>query len=78
MSKKQRATLIAELNALPPDALRVLLATGKLVGEGFDDFGLMTGLPDAVKSATQIMRIPAPLLCFWMGASDLNQSEVQD
>jgi superfamily II DNA or RNA helicase len=36
MSKKQRSTLIAELNALPPDAPRVLLATGKLVGEGFD------------------------------------------
>lgn len=36
MSKKQRATLIAELNPLPPDAPRVLLATGKLVGEGFD------------------------------------------
>jgi superfamily II DNA or RNA helicase len=36
IAKKQRATLIAELNALPPDAARVLLATGKLVGEGFD------------------------------------------
>ena len=36
ISKKQRATLIAELGALPPDARRVLLATGKLVGEGFD------------------------------------------
>ena len=36
MSKKQRATLIAALDALPPDAPRVLLATGKLVGEGFD------------------------------------------
>lgn len=36
ISKKQRATLIAELNALLPDAPRVLLATGKLVGEGFD------------------------------------------
>lgn len=32
----QRANLIGELNALPPDAPRVLLATGKLVGEGFD------------------------------------------
>ena len=31
LSKKQRAILIAELNALPPDAPRVLLATGKLV-----------------------------------------------
>jgi superfamily II DNA or RNA helicase len=36
MSKKQRATLIAELDALSPDAPRILLATGKLVGEGFD------------------------------------------
>jgi len=36
MSKKQRATLITELGALPPDEPRVLLATGKLVGEGFD------------------------------------------
>ncbi len=36
MSRKQRATLVAELDALPPDAPRVLLSTGKLVGEGFD------------------------------------------
>lgn len=36
MSKKQRAMSISELDALPPDAPRVLLATGKLVGEGFD------------------------------------------
>ena len=36
MSKKQRAALINELNALPPEAPRILLATGKLIGEGFD------------------------------------------
>lgn len=36
MPKKQRTALIAELEALPPDAPRVLLSTGKLVGEGFD------------------------------------------
>ena len=36
MSKKQRAALIATLDALSPEAPRVLLATGKLVGEGFD------------------------------------------
>jgi len=36
LSKKQRSILIAELEALPADAPRVLLATGKLVGEGFD------------------------------------------
>ncbi|WP_331457898.1 DEAD/DEAH box helicase family protein [Burkholderia sp. MSMB1552] len=36
LSKKQRAALITELDALPPDAPRILLATGRLVGEGFD------------------------------------------
>ncbi|VAX07885.1 Putative helicase [hydrothermal vent metagenome] len=36
MSKKQRAVVTGELDALPPDAPRILLATGKLVGEGFD------------------------------------------
>ncbi|WP_311767269.1 TOTE conflict system archaeo-eukaryotic primase domain-containing protein [Burkholderia cenocepacia] len=36
MSKKQRSLVIAELEALPADAPRVILATGKLVGEGFD------------------------------------------
>ena len=36
MSKKQRIALTDELAALPPDVSRVLLATGKLIGEGFD------------------------------------------
>ncbi|MGH8191538.1 MAG: TOTE conflict system archaeo-eukaryotic primase domain-containing protein, partial [Rhodanobacteraceae bacterium] len=36
MSKKQRTALLAELGALPSGAPRILLATGKLVGEGFD------------------------------------------
>jgi superfamily II DNA or RNA helicase len=36
MSKKKRTKLIAELNELAPEMPRVLLATGKLVGEGFD------------------------------------------
>ncbi len=36
MSRKQRDALVATLDALPPDAPRILLATGRLVGEGFD------------------------------------------
>lgn len=36
MSKKQRLALVADLDALPSGAPRVLLSTGKLVGEGFD------------------------------------------
>lgn len=34
--KKQRISRMHELESLPPDVPRVLLATGKLVGEGFD------------------------------------------
>lgn len=36
LSKKQRGAVMDRLNALPPDVPRILLATGKLVGEGFD------------------------------------------
>lgn len=36
MSRKQRTAVVAALDGLPPDTPRVLLATGKLVGEGFD------------------------------------------
>lgn len=36
MSRKQRTAVVADMDGLPPDAPRVLLATGKLVGEGFD------------------------------------------
>jgi superfamily II DNA or RNA helicase len=36
MSRKDRNTLLDALDALPPDAPRVLLATGRLIGEGFD------------------------------------------
>ena len=36
MAKKQRTELIKKLNGLPNDVPRILLATGRLVGEGFD------------------------------------------
>ena len=36
MSKKQRAKLVAGLDALPTDRPRFLLASGRLAGEGFN------------------------------------------
>jgi hypothetical protein len=33
-----------------------------------NDFGVVADLPD---TATRILRIPAPLLCYWMGESEL-------
>ncbi len=36
MSRRQRSETVEALDALPPDTPRVVLATGRLVGEGFD------------------------------------------
>ena len=54
------------------------IARGYVVTKSLDDFGPMQGLPvsaaesvpGAPIAATQIMRIPAPLLCYWMGATE--------
>lgn len=50
------------------------IARGYVVTKSLDDFGPMQGLPssapDAPGGAAQIMRIPAPLLCYWMGATE--------
>jgi predicted AAA+ superfamily ATPase len=50
------------------------IARGYVVTKSLDDFGLMTAPQPARGSGqtpTQIMRIPAPLLCYWMGATEL-------
>lgn len=58
------------------------IARGYVVTKSLDDFGPMQGVPvsaaespGATKVATQIMRVPAPLLCYWMGATELPAGE---
>lgn len=51
------------------------IARGYVVTKSLDDFGLLRGLPgdsaaETPTTAPQIMRVPAPLLCYWMGASE--------
>jgi hypothetical protein len=64
MSRKQRAALVAGLDALAPDAPRVLLATGKLVGEGFDhpplDTLVLAHAGVLERHAAAVRRSPAP------------------
>lgn len=42
MGKKQRQTIQERIHSIPMDAERVILATGRFVGEGFDDARLDT------------------------------------
>jgi superfamily II DNA or RNA helicase len=42
MGKRQRAALLEKLKAVPEDEQRVILATGRYIGEGFDDARLDT------------------------------------
>jgi len=42
MGKKQRDAVAAEIGAVPEDQQRVILATGRYIGEGFDDARLDT------------------------------------
>ena len=51
------------------------ISRGYVVTKSLDDFGLLAGLPTQTDEGhapvTQIMRIPAPLLCYWMGATEV-------
>ncbi|HYN25796.1 MAG TPA: DEAD/DEAH box helicase family protein [Pyrinomonadaceae bacterium] len=42
MGKKQRDALTSEISAVPEDQRRVIIATGRYIGEGFDDARLDT------------------------------------
>ncbi len=47
------------------------LARGYVVTKSLDDFGVLPSAPSTAQATTHIMRIPAPLLCYWMGAHEL-------
>jgi len=53
------------------------ITRGYVVTQSLADFGTMQGLPvsatDARSPVTQIMRVPAPLLCYWMGATEASE-----
>lgn len=47
-----------------------------VVTKSLDDFGALTKLPSANTQGNQIMRIPAPLLCYWMGESEVGLTNI--
>lgn len=63
-------TGIRELKGLMELCEQKNISRGYLVTKSLNDIGPMQNLPT---SATQIMRIPAPLLCYWMGATEVGE-----
>lgn len=49
---------------------------GYVVTKSLDDFGALPGMPKDMP--TKILRIPAPLLCYWMGAMELADPDRRD
>ncbi|MES3007861.1 MAG: ATP-binding protein, partial [Pseudomonadota bacterium] len=64
-------TGVRELKGLIELCEQKKLTRGYVITKSLDDFGLLKGMPQSAEAATKIMRIPAPLLCYWMGASEL-------
>lgn len=50
---------------------------GYVVTKSLDDFGTIdVDSGDPSGTATRILRIPAPLLCYWMGESELASEQL--
>ena len=47
---------------------------GYIVTKSIDDFGLL----EKSSNKTQILRIPATLLCYWMGEMEINHQKQVD
>lgn len=45
-----------------------------VITKSLDDIGALPGLPEG---STRIMRVPAPMLCYWMGATEVTSESAQ-
>lgn len=74
MKYRAQHTSVRELKGLMELCESKRISRGYVVTKLLDDFGPIAGLQPAQggdSGSTQIMRIPAPLLCYWMGATEL-------
>jgi uncharacterized protein len=76
---RSQHTAVRELKGLLELCQQKSIERGYVATKSVSDFGEMTEMPDKQKSPsnpmTRIMRIPAPLLCYWMGESDQDVGE---
>jgi len=76
---RSQHTGLRELKGLVELCEQKHISRGYVVTKSLDDFGLLAGLPSQADPGhapiTQIMRIPAPLLCYWMGATEVVETQ---
>ncbi len=64
-------TGVRELKGLMELCQQKNISRGYVVTKALDDFGLLAGTPEGIN----IMRLPAPLLCYWMGEAELYSNQ---
>lgn len=69
---RARHTGLRELKDLLELCQQKAIDRGHAVTKSLDDFGVVADLPD---TSTRMLRIPAPLLCYWMGESELTNDQ---
>lgn len=61
-------TGVRELKGLMELCQQKQIGYGYVITKSLDDFGLLPATPEGIR----IMRVPAPLLCYWMGEAELD------
>jgi len=72
---RAQQTGLRELKGLVEFCAQRNVERAYLVTKSLDDFGVLTGTRE---DAAKIMRVPAPLLCYWMGESETQSSSRSD
>lgn len=67
-------TGLREIKGLVEFCQQKSIERGYLVTKSLSDFGIQAELPE---TNAQILHIPAPLLCYWMGASELSSGQME-
>jgi uncharacterized protein len=68
---RRKATGWAELKGMLEFCSARNVALGYVITQDNEDFGLMERAATAGESALQILKIPAPLACYWLGKSEI-------
>lgn len=72
---RTRHTGLRDLKGLLELCQQKAIDRGYVITKSLDDFGVIPDLPD---TTTRILRVPALLLCYWMGESETTPEQPRD